>query len=630
MNRKTILLMSSLIALMINTALADRLFILYDPNCMDKLEYSGPTGGNTTYSVTLSTGEKMILDIGVESDKDYSNQLPTPLYGCDNGLFNQQLVQRINTRKDEVFVVYRKNNRVFTVSPVQSASYVLFNDQVIDYQSPAYQFRFDRVTGVIGENINTNKSSSAEITFEGIMNHDCMEEYIFRQIAPRSNTPYTDLTVIPQIGIVEERKGLTFDQAANNALRLTNVNGKKLDNYIASLCKTDSDGSQPITLGPKEYEVNPVYTEPSNVTAKTPVQPTAAQGQVAEHTIAKGETLYAISRKYNVSVKDLQSWNNMGSSTTIRAGSTLKVAPAAATTTAKAATSATTNQITSKSGLTFIPATTNTAEKAAVTYPIPYESTDQRIATSSTSTQQAYYTAQAGDTPASLALKFGYTEARFREMNGLTANQVLKVGQKLKTTDCDCPPSILGTSTTSTSSTVTAKGATEYDSQSAPIRVYSQPQTASPSSYDNTDSTPLYMRPTNTGETPVPAATGTYPAPTANYNLNYSTTPASPAYPTGYDQPTSSPQGVSVMGPVSYDNTSASRLQVKSPVYQPAANGYAEEFEPAGKRTQYIVQDGETLFSIARKNAITVERLRMLNGLDANEILIPGQRIYLN
>ncbi len=622
MKRKTVLVLSSLIALLFNAAQAERLFILYEPGCMAKLEYTGAAGGNTVYTITLSAGEKLILDIGAEAGKDYQEQLPTPLYGCANGLFSQDLVKRINDRKDEVFVVFRKNNRVFTVSPVKSAGFLLFNDQVIDFQSPAYQFRFDRVSGVIGENINTNKTSSAEITFEGIMNRDCMEEYIFRQIAPRSSTPYTDLTLIPQIGVVEERKGLTYDQAANNAMRLTNVDGKKVDHYIASLCKKPESGSQAgVTLSPEGYEVGTVYKEPSALTPKTPVE--AAAGQAGLHTVAKGETLYGLSKKYKVSVKDLQTWNGLGNSTTIRAGSALKVSPTAGTAAAQPATAAKTTTLTTKTGQTFIPATTGLAEKPPVKYPIPYEETDKRIEglySKSGAAQATYYTVRAGDTPASLALKFGYTEARFRSFNGLTPTQVLKVGQQVKTTDCECP------ATPATGSTVTTTledRPTEFSLETAPVRVYSQTPNTQVSAYDNVE-TPTYQRPTYGGETPVPAAPGTYPAPTPNYNLKYAEQVNN--NPTAYDA-SASTSGIRPMAPISYDNTGT--LQARSGTGYQTSN-YAEDFEPAGKRNMYIVQDGETLFSIARKNAITVDRLRQLNAMDANEILIPGQRIYLN
>lgn len=50
----------------------------------------------------------------------------------------------------------------------------------------------------------------------------------------------------------------------------------------------------------------------------------------------------------------------------------------------------------------------------------------------------------------------------------------------------------------------------------------------------------------------------------------------------------------------------------------------------SGKRQTYIVQEGETLRSIARKTGISEERLRAINNLEKNEIVLPAQKIYLN
>jgi membrane-bound lytic murein transglycosylase D len=43
------------------------------------------------------------------------------------------------------------------------------------------------------------------------------------------------------------------------------------------------------------------------------------------HTVRRGESLWTIARRHNVTVKQLQSWNNLGSRTAIRAGQRLQV-----------------------------------------------------------------------------------------------------------------------------------------------------------------------------------------------------------------------------------------------------------------------------------------------------------------
>jgi membrane-bound lytic murein transglycosylase D len=57
-----------------------------------------------------------------------------------------------------------------------------------------------------------------------------------------------------------------------------------------------------VTSGPKSVTVPTKKPEP---TTSTPVRP-------ATHKVAKGETLYAIARKYSISPSDLKYWNNLG------------------------------------------------------------------------------------------------------------------------------------------------------------------------------------------------------------------------------------------------------------------------------------------------------------------------------
>jgi membrane-bound lytic murein transglycosylase D len=80
------------------------------------------------------------------------------------------------------------------------------------------------------------------------------------------------------------------------------------------------DGSAPLALG-KELVLVPPAGQASAVptTSATPAKTTAAAAPankpiagVKEHTVVAGETLYAISRKYGVTLQDLQTWNDLG------------------------------------------------------------------------------------------------------------------------------------------------------------------------------------------------------------------------------------------------------------------------------------------------------------------------------
>ncbi|WP_111671332.1 LysM peptidoglycan-binding domain-containing protein [Algoriphagus litoralis] len=68
-------------------------------------------------------------------------------------------------------------------------------------------------------------------------------------------------------------------------------------------------------------ESTPVETKPN--TMNEPVK--EAQPNRVTHTVAQGETLFAISRKYGVSVENLKSWNNIGSQNIISIGQKLVI-----------------------------------------------------------------------------------------------------------------------------------------------------------------------------------------------------------------------------------------------------------------------------------------------------------------
>jgi membrane-bound lytic murein transglycosylase D len=50
----------------------------------------------------------------------------------------------------------------------------------------------------------------------------------------------------------------------------------------------------------------------------------AADGKV-KYRVRRGDTLSGIARRFEVTIRDLQAWNNMGRSTSLRAGQSLTI-----------------------------------------------------------------------------------------------------------------------------------------------------------------------------------------------------------------------------------------------------------------------------------------------------------------
>ena len=74
--------------------------------------------------------------------------------------------------------------------------------------------------------------------------------------------------------------------------------------------------SKPVVSQPEPTKVEPATDQPK-------VQPT--QPSKIYHTVSKGETLFAISKKYGVTVEDLKQWNNIGTQNIITLGQRLVI-----------------------------------------------------------------------------------------------------------------------------------------------------------------------------------------------------------------------------------------------------------------------------------------------------------------
>lgn len=186
---------------------------------------------------------------------------------------------------------------------------------------------------------------------------------------------------------------------------------------------------------PQSYDIvsKVVLTEsvPTEFSAKSVVtNPCGASAEHGYHLVLKGETLYRISKKYGQSIDQLKAWNGL-SDNTIKPCMALRV---------------------SESGAPN-PAVVEVVEKPVVTQPAPVIKTEVKpqpvvekfvVKGNESRTdmkwldQKDNYTVQEGDNVASLANRFGYTTERFRYINGMTPTETLRVGQILRTTDCNC------------------------------------------------------------------------------------------------------------------------------------------------------------------------------------------------
>jgi LysM repeat protein len=167
------------------------------------------------------------------------------------------------------------------------------------------------------------------------------------------------------------------------------------------------------------------------------------------YKVEKGDTLYSISRKYQITVAELRAANNLSENDVIKVDQKLKIPSADIS---NAAALATDNKATTTGSATL------TATKAT-----------------------KEYTVVKGDTMYSISKKNGMTLAEFMALNGLDSNSVIKVGQKLKIYSASSTASTstsIGSSSTSTSTSTSSSSGTTTTTTAPDTRTYGTTVTA--------------------------------------------------------------------------------------------------------------------------------------------------------
>jgi len=636
-----------------STLRAEQVFILFDGTCGDRVLYEQavaqqPRMDYYAYQFPLTGGDRLILETGAEG-ATVQNYLPQNYLYCGNPMLNLELVNRVNSGTDKVFILLPTANNQYLIQPVVMAGAFQHRGNAFSYSSPLTGFQFDTDNGIIGVNLAYN-NPGAKVYFEGRDNSACSGYFLFRQLKPNSAYPVVDYKIAPELGIIERRLGSDGVNTTGGAIVARQVNGIPVANYLATICAASTAAAsgqpQPQTVpqpaatqptGPVTYGSQPVYTPPTVPTtqpesvAATTMAPVTTT--TVAHTVSRGETLYSISREYGTTVDALRASNGLSGST-VFPGQQLTVATTQATAQAAPLSPGAVNQPT-----TTVPTLPYNAGNVAnsnpgAAQPTPYGNT--QVGRGGTAVYgEDVHVVQPGETVASLALKYGFTSAKFREINELGPNDVVRVGEQLRTTNCNCPaaqPAPQPATTATGPATYGTAPATPVPATSVPA--YNQPAAApqvQPTGVPMNGGLPTYSPPTPATQT----------APSINNNPNFGqVVPGATAPPTttmgtlesrGQTAPaTANPStyGASPAPvPVTYGSAPASPATYGTPVGATAPSAPAAQ---ASNRAFHIVQEGETPYAIARRYGLTTTKLRELNGLTATDVIVPFQKLYVN
>ncbi len=394
----------ALFALMANLN-SQTIILKADDSCLNRMEYAGAEMGGAyiSYAANLGNGKILSLDIGTENEQ-WVNELPGKLSYCSDLKMDKNFVQLINNGALKLYIA-RQSPTQFNISLVNKASYFEQTGNEIDFTGEDADFTFS--TGNLISDINLAKpTSKMQVYMDGTLRIQCATGYILSRKESLHSTTFKEYVLMPGVGIVERSSVSATGQTSR--LKLKMVGGNSYEQYIASYCDKLQASYYDRTGGlPSNYDN--IANQGQNIPSSYGGDPCAPSQRPGLHVVQKGETLYGISRLYGISVAKLQTWNRIENTDVISLCQQLYVAD---------------------------PATVKANNEQA-------SSTPEVVGKGA---EQAYWlnapkvhTVQIGETVASLAYMYGYTEERFRKMNGLGANEQIMAGQILRSSDCVCP-----------------------------------------------------------------------------------------------------------------------------------------------------------------------------------------------
>lgn len=613
---------SILLAFLVSNGYAADYYLLYDPSCMDRLEYSYEETPNnnvfTAYHLPISATEQIILQAASEKRSREMEISPALLVDCSKGqsLKNPGLVQKINDKVHQIYVALPTNQKDrYRIIPINYANYLKADDRQIVMRTAQFRLTYDLTeTSYQGDLSNTDPRG--KVFFQNSRSLGTCTAYRFLQKYDYNPDGGLFFEIVPAIGV-------TMETQSGSTYRLQSVNNRPLDSFLADRCGTTgvADQGAPTDYNSDEFRARGGL-------------PTRTSGyDVATHQVKKGETLYRIAQQYGVEVDDLKRWNNLSGSQ-IKPDMLLQVSaagrPLAETRSSPTSYGDMSGFRARGIGPSSPAAGTRKGGSEGPYATNPYEfawlkSTDNHVVV-------------AGETVATLARLYGYTEERFRYFNQLGENETIQPGDVLLTTDCPVDPDVqFRERGGSPGAYRTQPGTTRYRNQqndpyydpdfefepygnieprSASTRDGSNrsdmtPRGAVPQSY----STDLRAQQNASSTTSPDDFYGPVPGKYRRNDLPPVSRSADFREKGGATLPTS-PQGYSQQPSSRYSDQS-DRL-------------YQAPIRTGGNRTTYTVQEGETLSAIARKTGIPEARLRQLNNLEKNEIVLPAQKIYLN
>lgn len=434
--------------------------------------YSNTKAGKeyVKYLFKVSENETIIFDIGVETDREILATKPSNAL-----LFTPDMwIKQADTLKEKI-IAGNQNLRLilpvginqFRIAPVYSIEWIRHQDNKCEFRSTDLEFILDLSRDVIlaSDNFLLQKISDTNIG-------NC-KAYTLRKNSKLQATIYKDIIWSPKLGVIKE--SFSGNQGEYTLLR---IQGISYTDYMANLC------------------INKLVVNQNDNNQEILRSKGLATSNTSErfHIVEKGETFFGIAKKYNVLPGNLMDYNQTVDPNKMNVGLIIKI-PAEK------------NVPTIPSG-TYILQEGDNIEKIALTFGITHQdishwnpefnkkvvgdiifikapvndATNEGVRTKGANitvdnkpktivktqwweTTDGKHVVKANENVSMLATAYGFTEERFRQMNGLLPNEKIKEGQQLITVLCPVPNTIVAPNKVSTENQKAIKVAAEVETK---------------------------------------------------------------------------------------------------------------------------------------------------------------------
>ena len=587
-------------------------YILFNSQNMDILDYRPAYSTNITkyYAYNFKPGgnDQYILYSGSGVNMDY---LPANSVSSTSFALTEDVFSGVNKVSRQLFVVLQQQ-RGYVVAPVTNITKVTTSGKYLFVNAANYSYVFDTDNISMGRELSTAGSGSS-VSLNSFGYQSCKYQYSFKRTPNTTNAEIGEFDFIPGIGIVSEKSGKNANEMQSNQVNLWSINGLTLTDYIAKECGSNNNITPftPPTPAPLPGNVvapndprlgvpqtgtvlppaagNTVVTGAVSAISKYPVANCGKMADAGMHMVQPKETVNSIARFYGVTSAQILKWNNIKDANKISVCQELRItAPGGKVNKGLQPViqgTYTNNVVVTpppaapNGGVNYNPTQPNTPVASpggmfgAPNYPSPQPLPNPTVVApppAPNNTAQ-YYEVKPGEGIAAIARRYGYTEERFRTMNGLapTGNVPLQIGQKLKVSDCE---------------------------------IYQSPSNSYLPPASQTGGVPQLTQPV--GGTNQGLPTGTF----------------QPLPPITSSNATNTPPGFTPVNNVPVGTQPA--------VTTPTEPAKVNKRDPIGFK-DYFVKDSETIKDIARKQGFDAAELALINGRTQDEKLPPGTRVQL-